>query len=111
MPHEHFGHGFYAGPHWPLFERLLVGGLSILFWLVVLGAVVWGVLRFARRRNIAPPVDFAYEPSALELLRRRYALGEIDVETFEAMTMQLLASEERERRFTPQGHTYEQPLV
>ncbi|MGZ3673773.1 MAG: SHOCT domain-containing protein [Ktedonobacterales bacterium] len=111
MPHEHFGHGFYAGPHWSLLERLFMGGLFTLFWLAVLGAVVWGVVRYVRRRNAAPPVAFADEPSAMELVRRRYALGDIDVETFEAMTVQLLASEERERRFTPQGPTYEQPLA
>lgn len=114
MPHEHFGHGFYGGPHWSLFERLLMGGLSllsILFWLAVLGAIAWAVLRVVRQRRAAPPITYANEPSALELLRRRYALGEIDVETFEAMTVQLLVSEERERGFTPQGRAYEQPLV
>jgi putative membrane protein len=98
MPHEHFGHGFYAGPHWSLLERLFMGGLFTLFWLAVLGAIVWGVVQFVRRRDAAPPVAFADEPSAMELVRRRYALGEIDVETFESMTAQLLASEERERR-------------
>ncbi len=112
MPHEHFGHGFYAGPHWPLFERLLMGGLSTLFWLAVLGALAWAVLRFVRRREAArPPVAFENEPSAIELVRRRYALGEIDVETFEAMTVQLLASEERERAPLPPERNDEQPLV
>ena len=114
MPHERFGNGFHAGPHLSLVERLLMGGLFTLFWLAVLGLIVWAVLRFVRRRNAArPPIAYAYasEPSALELVRRRYALSEIDVETLEAMTAQLLASEERERRFVPEGSTYEQPLV
>lgn len=111
MPHEHFDSGFYAGPHWSLLERLLIGGLSTLFWLAVLGAIAWAVVHYVRRRNAAPPAALADEPSVLELLRRRYALGEIDVEMFESMTVQLLASEERERRFIPQGHTYEQPLA
>lgn len=98
MPHERFGHGFYAGPHWSLLERLLIGGLFTLFWLAVLGLIAWAALRIVRRRNAAqPPIAFANELSALELVRQRYALGEIDVETFEAMMVQLLASEERER--------------
>lgn len=112
MPHEHFEPGFYAGPHWPLWERLLLGGLSTLFWLAILGALAWAVVRFVRQRNAArPPVAFANEPSAMELVRRRYALGEIDVATFEAMTVQLLASEEQERTANLQGRGYEHPLV
>lgn len=114
MPHEHFGHGFYAGPHWPLLGLLIMGGLFTLFWLAVLGAIAWAALRYARRRNVAPRVAFADEPSAMELVRRRYALGELDVATFEAMTVQLLASEERERTFIPPEGTYgpyEQPVA
>ncbi len=111
MPHEYFGDGFYAGPHWSLLERLLVGGLFTLFWLAVIAALAWAALRFLSRRNAAPPIAYAAEPSALELARRRYALGEINVETFEAMTAQLLASEERERGAIPPERTDDQQFV
>jgi hypothetical protein len=39
------------------------------------------------------------DPSALELLRRRYVVGEIDTPTFEAMTGQLLLSERAEQLY------------
>lgn len=111
MSHEHVDPGFYGGPHWSFFDQFITSGLATLFWLAVIAALAWGALRLVRRRNAAHQVAFADEPSALELVRRRYALGEIDVATFEAMTVQLLASEERERAVIPQGRTYDQPFV
>jgi hypothetical protein len=39
------------------------------------------------------------DPSALELLRRRYVVGEIDTPTFEGMTERLLLSERVEQRY------------
>jgi len=39
------------------------------------------------------------DPSALELLRRRYVVGEIDTPTFEEMTGRLLLSERAEQRY------------
>jgi hypothetical protein len=38
-----------------------------------------------------PVVDA--EPSAVELLRRRYVMGELDVETFDAMLHHLMVTE------------------
>ncbi|HEU0028466.1 MAG TPA: hypothetical protein VFQ25_15240 [Ktedonobacterales bacterium] len=43
----------------------------------------------------------ADDPSAFELLRRRYVVGEIDTPTFEEMTERLLLSEQAEERMTP----------
>jgi putative membrane protein len=48
--------------------------MMVLFWAVVIYAVVWG---FRPREGSGPRDD------ALEVLKRRYALGEIDREEFE----------------------------
>lgn len=88
-----FGDGFHGDPHW----ALLSWGLSSLLWLAVLGLIVWAAVRYFQRtqapaRPLPPPA-----PSALELLRQRYVLGEIDLATFETMLQHLMASEEAER--------------
>lgn len=76
---------------------MLSWGLSNLVWLAVLGLIVWAAVRYFQRAypqaSILPPPA----PSALELLRQRYVLGEIDLETFETMTRHVIASEEHER--------------
>lgn len=48
--------------------------MMVLFWAVVIYAVVWGF----RSRG-----DSGLRDDALEVLKRRYALGEIDREEFE----------------------------
>ncbi|MEX2654343.1 MAG: SHOCT domain-containing protein [Acidimicrobiia bacterium] len=48
--------------------------MMVLFWGLVIYAVVWG---FRTRQDSTPHDD------ALEVLKRRYALGEIDREEFE----------------------------
>jgi hypothetical protein len=58
---------------------------------------VWLAIQSRQRQNAAPPLAQASEPSAVELLRRRYVAGEIDTLTFEEMLGELMASEERER--------------
>ncbi|MDZ7723009.1 MAG: SHOCT domain-containing protein [candidate division KSB1 bacterium] len=47
--------------------------------LVVLGLIIWAVVRSAQNSNTSPR-----EPkSALDILKERYALGEIDKQEFE----------------------------
>ena len=74
------------GPGWcPMCGSMRGWGFGMmLFWIVVLIAVLWLVLQVARRRR---EDDRAREPteSAEELLRRRYAAGEIDRDMFEQM--------------------------
>ncbi|HEY7357598.1 MAG TPA: SHOCT domain-containing protein [Ktedonobacterales bacterium] len=77
----------------------------MLFWtlvfLVLVGLMVWAIARGWQSRNLPmpppgmrPPQE---EPSALEILRRRFARGEIDAATYEAMRERLEASRENER--------------
>ena len=83
-----FGHGI--GLLLPLFL------LGRLFWLVILGVLIWSVIRWLSTRSRHTPT---YRPgmppaqlSALEILRQRYARGEIDTATFEQMHERLEAS-------------------
>ncbi len=48
-----------------------------LFWIVVLGAVIWGVRALSGRRTSST------DTGALETLRQRYARGEIEQEEYE----------------------------
>lgn len=64
--------------------------LSLLFWFVVLGALIWGLVHWLSRNS--PPAGTPGSPSALEILQQRYARGEIDDDTFARMRQQLLGS-------------------
>jgi|SRR5579884_291882 len=88
FPH---GPGPYDGaPWWPL-AHAAADALTLLLLLGLVGLVGWGVVHWARRRQ--PLADVPAAPSAVELLRRRFARGEIDAATFEAMLGRIMASE------------------
>ena len=53
--------------------------LGTLFWVGLLALVVWGVISLARPRPTEPRV----EDSALEIVKRRYARGEISQAEYE----------------------------
>lgn len=56
--------------------------VMLLFWVVVIGAVVWGVARLTRRPSdgtAPPPVE-----SPRQILDRRFASGELDEEQYAA---------------------------
>jgi putative membrane protein len=55
------------------------GGMMWFFWVLIIVALV-GFVMFATRRGGIPPGN---EKSALEILKERYAKGEIDREEFE----------------------------
>jgi len=82
-------------------------GLSLLFWLGLTALVAWALIRWVLPRLRGLPAMGgampgsamqAARPSAVETLRHRYALGEIDTATFETMVERILASEARERQ-------------
>jgi len=90
-----FGHGFGL-----LLPFLFLGRI---FMLVLLGLLIWGLIRWFSTRgrhyymppryNPVPPTFTPGPPpsqlSALEILRQRYARGEIDAATFENMRERL----------------------
>jgi putative membrane protein len=55
------------------------GGMMWVFWILIIVALVW-LVTLATRRGGSPPGN---EKSALEILKERYAKGEIDREEFE----------------------------
>ena len=61
-----------------------------LFWIGVLGVVIWALVRAASSRG--PGSGTSGGPSAMEMLRQRYARGEIDATTFQQMRERLLSS-------------------
>ena len=101
MPPDHDWYGPYAGPHWSPFGQFMAASFAALFWLLVLGVITWAVVRYLQRAQGVQTPMLSDEPSAMELLRRRYVLGQLDVDTFEEMVTHLLASEERERTYAP----------
>lgn len=75
-----------AGPNWA--DALWMGFWTVL-WVALLGLVLWGVMRLLARRPDASSAHVwriqSDEPSALEILNRRYARGELDAEDYEEM--------------------------
>jgi putative membrane protein len=83
-----FGHGLGI-----LLPFLLLGRI---FWLVILGLLIWGMIRWlsTRGRHMHVPPFYTpgmphAQPSAMEILRQRYARGEIDTATYESMRERL----------------------
>lgn len=85
--------GYY--PSWGGMFLMMV--VSNILWIALLGVLVWAVIRWFERRSGASsrpaPGSSESSPSALEILRQRYARGEIDATTFEQMRERLSASE------------------
>lgn len=81
--------GYYPGMGWWMV-------LSSLFWLVLIGIAVWALVRwvsYQTRTGTGRQTDGTTAgPSAQEILRQRFARGEIDGETFERMRQQLESS-------------------
>jgi putative membrane protein len=80
---------------WPMMVWM---GFWNIFWLVLLGLVVWALVR---RLILPTPASHNHgmenSPSAQEILRRRYAHGDIDMATFEQMRANLMQAYVEER--------------
>jgi putative membrane protein len=84
-------------PNWGSMFLMMV--LSNLLWIGLLAILVWAVIRWFERRSggSGSHEPLARELSAMEILRQRYARGEMDEATFERM---------RERLETRREHEY-----
>jgi putative membrane protein len=72
--------------------------LSSLFWLLLVAVAVWALVRFLSQRSSSGRHDAANlsaGPSAEEILRQRYARGEIDADTFQRMWAELEGTPDR----------------
>ena len=63
-----------------------------LFWIGIVAFFCWGAFRWFGWRNWRGTFATSIEPDALEILRRRYARGEIDAITFDQMRERLESS-------------------
>lgn len=85
----------------------MAGGAWIfmgLFWIVLIAAIIWLVVRLLPSGNhghatsaptaplASPPVAGPRPDSPMEILDRRLALGEIDLETYQAHRAAIIAS-------------------
>ncbi|NOY78293.1 MAG: SHOCT domain-containing protein [Calditrichaeota bacterium] len=74
-------HGFGWGGMW----------FGSIFWLLFLGVIIWGILSFTHNqkrenREITTPRD----ETPLEILKKRYAKGELTQNEFDAMRKKLI---------------------
>jgi putative membrane protein len=68
-----------------------------MFWLLLLGLLIWSLVRkFSPSTTTTRSRSIPDEPSALEILRRRYARGELDTATFEQMRTHLVERNEKQ---------------
>src|SRR5258708_14577899 len=88
-----WGYGFGWG-------GMFVMTLGMVFWIALLVVLVWAVIQWLDRRTNHPGSLGTGMPlnqlSAQDILRQRYARGEIDTATFEQMRERLEASASRE---------------
>lgn len=68
---------------------ILMGTMMLLFWGLVIGGLVWLIVWLTRQARATGPEPGAGPGRALEILRERYARGEITREQYEQMRSDL----------------------
>lgn len=71
----HDGHMFFWG-----------GGFMWIFWILILGGIIFLFLNMTKANNGKPSIE---NESPLEILKKRYARGEIDEEEYERRRKEL----------------------
>lgn len=95
LNNHHYLFGYGRG-NWMMPRHMLMGGggmgtIMILFWMAVLTAIVLlvsGLMTRNRDSNAIGEKSFS-EPGAMEILKRRYARGEIDKTEYDAIKQDL----------------------
>jgi uncharacterized membrane protein len=100
------GHHWIYGQHW--LPGMFLSVLTTVFLAALLIGLAWVLLRWILPYILPMIADIfgwppAENPPALEILRQRYAAGEIDAVTFEQMRERLEASYQQESRGFPPG--------
>ena len=80
---------------WGMMGPGMMGGfgwmwLIPVFWIVILGLIIWAIVALVRSLSESKGLDFSKADSALELLKKRYARGEINKEEYEAKKKDLV---------------------
>jgi uncharacterized membrane protein len=90
-----FEHPWGYGHPWGYEYGMLLSALNTVLWIALFIGLAWALLKWVFPYILPIIADIfrppAY-PSALEILRQRYAAGEIDANTFEQMRERLEAS-------------------
>ena len=94
---HHCSHGYGAGMSVSTYDPgMLISMLSTVLWIVLFIGLAWALLRWIGPYIMPIIADIfdlePVDPPALEILRQRYAAGEIDAVTFEQMRERLEAS-------------------
>jgi putative membrane protein len=85
-----FGDGRWIMPHHTMIGGSGMGIIMIVFWVVVITAIVLAVSGMISNRQAPSRREGDFGSSdALEILRRRYARGEIDKQQYETMLRDL----------------------
>ena len=84
--------GQYGG--WGMMGPGMMGGFGWMaimpvLWIVVLGLIIWAVVAAVRGSSESRSSDSSKADSALEVLKRRYARGEINKEEYEGKKIDL----------------------
>ena len=61
-----------------------------IFWIVLLGLIVWFVIQFSNRNRFNQSTNIVEKETPLDILKKRYAKGEITKEEFERMKNDLM---------------------
>ena len=66
------------------------GFMMIIFWIAIIALVVWAVRGFRHHGHGCGSSHFPHEKRALDILKERYAKGEIDKKEFEEKKKDLM---------------------
>ena len=91
---NHYNSFGYGRGRWIMPNHMLIGGggmgvIMILFWVAVIAAVIMVVSGVISGRHASDIPDNRRLPDALEILKQRYANGEIDQAQYQAMKRDL----------------------
>lgn len=67
-----------------------IGWLMPIVWIIIVGLIIWAVVALTRGMGRTREQDLGKQTSALEILKDRYARGEIDKEEFEEKRKDLM---------------------
>jgi putative membrane protein len=84
-----FGDGRWTMPHQAMFGGGGMGIIMIVFWVVFIAAIALAISGAISNRQAPSRREGEFGTDALEILRRRYACGEINKQQYEAMLRDL----------------------